>query len=152
MVAFFECHCFLFSGVGGWWRWGGGDSLKYLLGGFRVVFRHCLFPQSIFEQGQEYIYFLCLVLIIIIYFLTTRVVAASQMISQPVFCISPCSPLPSGTWLTPGLFIRWCCLYTSSSVCLVSSPFHCALQDGIGQTWWTGDMTIPLHLRLFTSL
>ena len=30
-----------------------------------------------------------------------------------------------------------------------SSPFHCALQDGFGQTWWTGDMTIPLQ---FASL
>ena len=31
---------------------------------------------------------------------------------------------------------------------LSSSSFHCALQVGFGQTWWTGDMTIPL--RLFT--
>ena len=28
---------------------------------------------------------------------------------------------------------------------LFSSPFHCALQGGFGQTWWTGDMTIPLQ-------
>ena len=32
---------------------------------------------------------------------------------------------------------------------LSSSPFHCALQDGFGQTWWTRDMTIPLQ---FASL
>ena len=32
---------------------------------------------------------------------------------------------------------------------LSSSPFHCALQDGFGQTWWKGDMTIPLQ---FASL
>ena len=32
---------------------------------------------------------------------------------------------------------------------LSSSPFHCALQDGFSQTWWTGDMTIPLQ---FASL
>ena len=32
---------------------------------------------------------------------------------------------------------------------LSSSPFHCALQGGFGQTWWTGDMTIPLQ---FASL
>ena len=31
----------------------------------------------------------------------------------------PCSPLPSGTWRAPGLSIPWCCLPTSSSVCLV---------------------------------
>ena len=32
---------------------------------------------------------------------------------------------------------------------LSSSPFHCALQDGFGQTWWTGDMSTPLQ---FVSL
>ena len=32
---------------------------------------------------------------------------------------------------------------------LSSSPFHCALHDGFGQTWWTGDMSIPLK---FASL
>ena len=36
--------------------------------------------------------------IIIIYPLTARVVGAPQIISQPVFSIFPCSPLPSGTW------------------------------------------------------
>ena len=25
-------------------------------------------------------------------------------------------------------------------------PFHCALQDGFGQTWWTGDISIPLQI------
>ena len=28
---------------------------------------------------------------------------------------------------------------------LSSSSFHCALQDGLSQTWWTGNMTIPLQ-------
>ena len=32
---------------------------------------------------------------------------------------------------------------------LSSSPFHCDLQDGFGQIWWMGDMTIPLQ---FASL
>ena len=32
---------------------------------------------------------------------------------------------------------------------LSSSPFHCARQDGFGQTWWTGDMTIPLQIAYF---
>ena len=32
---------------------------------------------------------------------------------------------------------------------LSSSPFHCALHDDFGQTWWTGDMSIPLQ---FVSL
>ena len=39
------------------------------------------------------------------YPLTARVVWAPQMISQPVSSISPCSPLPSGTWRTPGLSV-----------------------------------------------
>ena len=33
--------------------------------------------------------------------------------------IFPCSPLPSGTWRTPGLSVPRCCLPTSSSICLV---------------------------------
>ena len=41
-------------------------------------------------------------LIIIIYFLTARVDGAPQEISQRVSSIFPCSPLPSGTWRTPG--------------------------------------------------
>ena len=49
------------------------------------------------------------------------------MISQPVFPIFTCSPLPSGTCRTPGLSIPWCCLPTSSSVCLVSFPFSLCL-------------------------
>ena len=40
---------------------------------------------------------LIVIIIIIIYPLTARVVGASQMILQPVFSIFPCSPLPSGT-------------------------------------------------------
>ena len=32
---------------------------------------------------------------------------------------------------------------------LSSSLYHCALQDNFGQTWWTGDMSIPLQ---FASL
>ena len=46
-----------------------------------------------------------IIVTIIIYPLTTRVVQAPQMISQPVSSIFPCSLLPSGTWRTPGLSI-----------------------------------------------
>ena len=59
-----------------------------------------------------------IMVIIIINPLTARVVGAPQIILQPVFSIFPCSPLPSGTCRTPGLSIAWCCLPTSSSVCL----------------------------------
>ena len=48
--------------------------------------------------------------------LTARVVGAPQIISQPVSSIFPCSPLPSGTWRTPGLSIPWCCSPIFSSV------------------------------------
>ena len=59
--------------------------------------------------------------------LTAMVVGAPQMILQPVFSIFPCSPLPSGTWWTPGLSIPWCCLPTSSSVCLIFFPLSLCL-------------------------
>ena len=49
------------------------------------------------------------------------------MISQPVFSIFPCSPLPSGTRRTPGLSIPWCCLPTSSCFCLVFFPLSLCL-------------------------
>ena len=71
------------------------------------------------------------------------------MILQPVSSIFPCSPLPSGTCQTPDLSISWCCLPTSSSVCLVFFLLSLCLARWFGQTWWTGDMTIPLQ---FASL
>ena len=46
-----------------------------------------------------------IIIIIIIYRLTVRIVGAPLMISQPVSSIFPCSPLPSGTWRSPGLSI-----------------------------------------------
>ena len=55
----------------------------------------------------------------ITYPLTSGVVEAPQTTSQPVSSIVLCSPLPSGTWRTPGLSIPWCCLPTFSSVRLV---------------------------------
>ena len=85
-------------------------------------------------------------IIIIIDPLTARVVGAPQMILQPVFSIFPCPlglaklqacPFPDVVFPPPPLSA------------LSSFPFHCALQDGFGQTWWTGNMTIPLQ---FASL
>ena len=64
---------------------------------------------------------------IIIYSLTARVIGALQMIPHLVSSISSCSPLPSGTWQTPGLSIPWCCLPTSFSVCLVFFPLSLCL-------------------------
>ena len=63
-----------------------------------------------------------IITIIIINPLNASVVGAPQVILQPVFPIFPCSPLPSGTCRTQGLSIPWCCLPTSSFVCLVFFP------------------------------
>ena len=71
----------------------------------------------------------------LIYPLTARVVGAPQMILQPVFSIFPCSPLPSGTWRTPGLSIPRCCLPTSSSVCFVFFPLSLCL----ARWFWADD-------------
>ena len=68
------------------------------------------------------------------YPLTAGVVGALQMSSQPVSSIFLCSPLPSGTWRTPGLSIPFCCLPTTFLFALSSSHFHCALHDGFRQT------------------
>ena len=65
--------------------------------------------------------------IIINNLLSARVVEAPQVILQPVFSIFPCSPLPFGTCRIPGLSISWCCLPTSSSVCLAFFPFSLAM-------------------------
>ena len=87
--------------------------------------------------------------IIIINPLTARVVGAPQMILQPVSPFSPvlhcplrladlqACPFPDVVFPPLPLFA------------LSSSPFHSALQDGFGHTWWTGNMTIPLQ---FASL
>ena len=67
------------------------------------------------------------IITIIIKTLTARVVGAPHMILQPVFSFYPCSPLPFGTCRTQGLSIPWCCLPTSSSVCLVFFPLSLCL-------------------------
>ena len=76
--------------------------------------------------------------------LNQGVVEAPQMTSQPTSSIFLCALQLSGTWRNPGLSIPWCSLPTSFCACRVFFPFHCALQDDFGQTWWTGDMSIPL--------
>ena len=63
--------------------------------------------------------------LIIIYPLIVRVAGTPHMISQPASSIFPCSPLPSGTWWTPGLSIPWCCLPTPFSVYLFFSFSLC---------------------------
>ena len=93
-----------------------------------------------------------IIIIIIINPLTTRVVGAPQIISQPVSSIFFCSPLPSWTCRTPGRSIPWCCLPTSSSVCLVFFTFTepCKMVLARSYEWETW----PYHcsLRLFTMV
>ena len=80
------------------------------------------------------------IIIIIINSFTARVVGAPQMTLQPVFSIFPRSPLPSGTCRTPGLSIPWCCLPTSSSVCLVFFPLSLCLA-----IWFWPDLMNEKH-------
>ena len=70
----------------------------------------------------------------LIYALTVRVVGAPQMISQPVspiFSVSHCPLGPGELQTCPLPDVVFPPLLLSA---LSSSPFHCALQDGFGQT------------------
>ena len=84
-----------------------------------------------------------IIIIIIIYPLTMKVVRVPKMISQPASSIFPCSPLRLGELQAcPFPDVAFPPLPLSA---LSSSPFHHALQDGFGKTWWTGDMAIPIQ-------
>ena len=84
---------------------------------------------------------------LISYPITANAVGAPQMMSQPVSDIFLCSPLPSGTWRTPGLSIPWCCLPTSFSYCLIFFPLSLYLAR-----WFWPDLmngtTCPYHCSL----
>ena len=74
-----------------------------------------------------------IIIIIIIYPLTARVVAPT-MILQPVFSIFPvlrCPLGPAELQACPFPAVVFPPLLLSA---LSSSPFHCVLQDGFGQT------------------
>ena len=78
----------------------------------------------------------------LIYPLTARVVRAPLMISQLVSSIFLCSSLPFGTWRIPGLPFPWCCLPTSSSVCLVFFPLWLCLAR-----WFWPDLMNRRHVH-----
>ena len=81
------------------------------------------------------------------YPLTKRVIGAPQMTSKAVFTIVLHCPLGSGKLQAcPFPDVVFPPLFLSA---LSSSPFHCAVQDGFGQTWCTGDMSIPLQFTPF---
>ena len=73
-------------------------------------------------------------IIVIISPLTMRVIGAPQMILQPVSSIFLCSLLPSGNWRTPACPFPDIVFPPLPLSALSSTPFHCALQDGFGQT------------------
>ena len=74
------------------------------------------------------------IIIIIINSLTARVVGAQQMILQPVFSIFPCSPLRLGLGELQACPLPDVVFPPLRLSALSSSPFHCTLQDGFGQT------------------
>ena len=76
------------------------------------------------------------------YPLNIQSIRAPKMTSQPVSSIFLCSPLPSGTWRTPGMSIPWCCLPTSFSACLVFFPLSLRLAR-----WFWPDLMNGRHVH-----
>ena len=71
----------------------------------------------------------------LIYPLMVRVVGAPQMILQPVTSIFPCSPhTPLGLGKLQACPFPDVVFPPLPLSAVSSSPFHCALQDGLGQT------------------
>ena len=75
-----------------------------------------------------------IIIIIIINLLTARVVGAPQMTLQPVFSIFHVLHCPLGLTELQACPFPDVVLPHLPLSALSSSPFHCALQDGFGQT------------------
>ena len=75
-----------------------------------------------------------IIIIIIINPLTARVVGVPQMILQPVFSIFPVLHCPLGLAELQACPFPDVVFPPLPLSALSSSPFHCALQDGFGQT------------------
>ena len=77
--------------------------------------------------------------------LTVVVVGAPQVTSQPVSSIFRRSQLGPGELQAcpfPDVVFPH---FFPSALSSLPPPLHCVLQNGFGQTWWTGDMSIPLR-------
>ena len=61
-----------------------------------------------------------------------------RWLHKQFFLFFLCSPLPSGTWRTPGLSVPRCCLPTSFSVCLVFFPLSLCLARWFGPDLMNG--------------
>ena len=90
-------------------------------------------------------------IIIIVYPLTARVVGTQQMISQTVSSIFPCSPLPSGTWRTPGLALMLSSHLFLCPPCLLP-PFTVACKIVFGRPDERETCPYYFSLRLFTMV
>ena len=131
-----------------WWsRFWFGIELQYPMGkddsvlpDYVMLTKYCvvLFCSKL-NKVPGHLPVLLEIIIIIINPLTVRVVGAPQMTLQPVFSILS-SPLPSGTYQTSGLSIPWCCLPTSSSVCLAFFPLSLCLAR-----WFWPDLMSGSH-------
>ena len=106
------------------------------------LFRHCVELIKVYPFVlKEYTGRVDIIIIIMTYPVTARVVGIPQMISQPVFfSIFPCSPPPSRIWQTPGLPIPRCRLPTSTSIYLVSFPLSLCLAR-----WFWPDLVNRRH-------
>ena len=93
-----------------------------------------------------------LIIIIIIYPLNARVIGHHRWFHNQFPPFSPVLHCLLGLGNLPACPFPDVVFPPLSPSALSSSPFHCALQDGFGQTWWTGDMTLQLCLRLFTTV
>ena len=94
-------------------------------------------------KEDRYMFYLVLIFsFTFTYPFTMTVVGAPQMISQPVSSIFLCSPLPFGTWQTPGLSMPWCCFPIFSSVCLVFFPLSLCLER-----WFWPDLMNRRHVH-----
>ena len=93
--------------------------------------------------------FVCIIIIIIINPLTARSLGHYRWFCDQFSPFSPVLHCPLGLAKLQACPFPDVVFPPLPLSALSSSPFHCALQDGFGQTWWTGNMTIPLH---FVSL
>ena len=102
---------------------------------FIIIFTNTWISRCTFDT-------LFIIIIIIINSLTARVVGVPQMILQPVFSNFPVLHCPLGLGELQACPFPDVVFPPLPPSALSSSPFHCASQDGFGQTWWTGNMYV----------
>ena len=87
------------------------------------------------KRNRHKLGFIIIIIIIIIYLLTAMVVAAPQLMTQPAsFIFPPVLHCPLGLGELKACPFPDVVFPPLPLSALFSSPFHCALQDGFGQT------------------